>query len=290
MPKKEAKVILITGATGRQGAAALRHLRERGFAVRALTRDPGKPEARALVGHGTEVVRGDLEDQASLTRALDGVYGVFSVQTRGNVGVEGEVRQGIGLADAAKRSRVSHFVYASVGAADQSTGIPHFESKFRIEEHLRGTGLRYTILRPVFFMENWLAMRPRMEAAGAMELPLTPGTRLQMVAVDDIGAFAALAFERPGNWQGRTMELAGDELSMEEIAASLSRVGGREIRYRQIPWEQFESQASPEHVHMYRWYQDQGFHVNIPAVRTQYPRLTGFEGWLQSRWAKTLTA
>src|SRR5579862_6232685 len=113
MPKNSAKTILVTGATGKQGGAVLRHLRERGFGVRALTRDPDQPQARQLVGRGTEVVRGDLGDQTTITRALEGVDGVFSVQSRGE-GVDSEVRWGINLVDAAKRSRISHLVYSSV--------------------------------------------------------------------------------------------------------------------------------------------------------------------------------
>src|SRR5581483_3053194 len=154
----------------------------------------------------------------SLTRAVDGVYGVFSVLTHVEHGAAVEVREGINLADAAKRARVSQFVYSSVASANQQTGIAHFDSKARIEDHLRGTGLRYTIFRPVFFMENLLGMRERIEQ-GSLALPLKRETRLQMIAVDDIGAFVALAFEKPGHWQGRTMEIAGDEVSMAELAA-----------------------------------------------------------------------
>src|ERR1044071_1577692 len=120
MPQKSEKTILVTGATGKQGSAAIRHLRQKGFAIRALTRDPSKPEARAFVGRGSEVVRGDLDDQASLTRALDGVDGVVAVQTAAEQGPEAEVRQGINLIDAAKRSRISHFVQQSVVSCDQN--------------------------------------------------------------------------------------------------------------------------------------------------------------------------
>src|SRR5689334_13134959 len=143
MAKKVKKsTILVTGATGRQGGATLRHLQEKGLSVRALTRDPENPAARELVGHGTEVVRGDLNDQASLTRALDGADGVFSVQSLED-GVAAEIRQGINVADAAKRSRINLLVYSSVAGADQKTGVPHFDSKFQIEEHVRGSGARY---------------------------------------------------------------------------------------------------------------------------------------------------
>ncbi len=288
MAKKNQKVILVTGATGHQGGAVLRHLQQKGFAVRALTRDPNQPAARALVGHGTEVIRGDLDDDGSLARAVDGVSGIFSVQAT-QAGGEPETRQGIALADAAKRARVGHIVYSSVGSADQHTGIPHFESKFRIEEHVRGTGLRYTILRPVYFMENWLRMRDPIES-GVLALPLSPEARLQMIAVDDIGAIATMAFEKPGHWQGRAVELAGDELSMNELAQSFSRMTGHHVAYQQMPWDEFERQTGPAITEMYRWFENTGYHADIGALRQEYPNLTGFERWLQSRWAKRQTA
>jgi uncharacterized protein YbjT (DUF2867 family) len=281
--KNRNKVILVTGATGHQGGAVLRHLRARGFSCRALTRDPAKPEARQLVGHGIEIAQGDLEDQASLTRALDGADGVFAVQTPYESGVEAEIRQGKNLIDAAKRLRLSHFVYSSVASANDRTGIPHFDSKFRIEEHLRGTGMRFTIVRPVFFMDNWLGMRPGIDN-GELALPLTPETRLQMVAVDDIGGIAAAVFEHPGKWQNRDFDLAGDELSMADLARALSRSAGREVQYRQVPWDDFEKQSGSEVTTMYRWFQDKGYHVDIDTVRREYPNLTSFDRWLNANW------
>jgi len=282
MANNENKLILVTGATGHQGGAALRHLQQRKFPVRAVTRDPNQPKARSLVGHGTEVVSANLEEPESLTRVLDGVHGVYSVQSRGD-GIESEIREGINLADAAKRSRISHFVYSSVGSADQNTGIPHFDSKFKIEEHIRGTGLPFSIIRPVFFMENWLGMKSNIER-GVLASPLRPETRLQMIAVDDIGAFVTLAFEHSGKWQGRALDIAGDELSMADLAAAFSRISGREVRYQEVPWEQFEKQAGPEITTMYRWFQDVGYHVDISAIRQEYERLTSFERWLQTNW------
>jgi uncharacterized protein YbjT (DUF2867 family) len=289
MGKNSGKTILVTGATGRQGGAVLRHLRDKGLFVRALTRDPAKPEARALVGRGTEVVRGDLNDAASLSRALEGVDGVYSVQSHDEGGVEAEVRQGIQVADAAKRARIGHFVYSSVAAADRKTGIAHFESKNRVEQHVRNTGLRYTIFRPVVFMENWLGMRAQIQE-GALSLPLRPETTLQMIAVDDIGAFVALAFAKPGHWDGRTMEIAGDELAMSDLAAAFGRMLGREVRYRQIAWEEFAQRAGAEMASMWRFFETGGFHLDISAVRQELPNMMTFEHWLQTKWTKHRTA
>jgi uncharacterized protein YbjT (DUF2867 family) len=289
MAKKVKKsTILVTGATGHQGGAALRHLQEKGLSVRALTRDPAKPAAHALVGHGTEVIRGDLNDQASLSRALDGVEGVYSVQSL-EQGVAAEVQQGINLADAAKRTRIDLFVYSSVAAADQKTGIPHFDSKFQIEEHIRGTGMPYAILRPAFFMENWLGMREQIEG-GVLAMPIAPDTRLQMIAVDDIGEFVALAFQRPGHWKGRAVDLAGDELSMAELAQAFSRMSGREVRYQQTPWDVYEQKAGPEITRMYHWMEKIGFHIDIGAVRQEHKKLISFDRWLNSNWAQRATA
>jgi uncharacterized protein YbjT (DUF2867 family) len=283
MARHNNRLILVTGATGHQGGAVVRVLREKGYPVCALTRHPDRPEAHALVGHGTEILRGDLNDMPSLTRAIEGVYGVFGMTTPMQDGIEREVKQGRNLVDAAKRSRVSHFVFSSVAAADRKTGIPHFESKFVIEEHLRSTGLKYTIFRPVFFMENWLGMRHIIEE-GTLALPLTPDTRLQMIAVNDIGVFASMAFDHPGRWQGRVVELAGDELSMSEIAESLGRLAGREVKYVQISWEDYEAAAGRELTIMYRWFQDHGYTVDIGSLRNEHPNLMTFERWMQSHW------
>ncbi len=283
MPKNTKKLILVTGATGHQGGAVLKQLQKKGFPVRILTRDPTKPEARKLVGSGTEISKGDLNDQATLTRALDGVHGVFSVQAADFADVENEVRQGINLAAAASRSRISHLVYSSAAGADKKTGVPHFDSKFRVEEHIRGTGMPYTILRPAFFMENWIGMRDQLEQ-GVIAFPMRPETRLQMVAVDDIGGVVVTAFERPGIWQGRTVELAGDEMSLHDLAETFSRVMGRRVEYQQVPWDKFEQQAGRELTLMFRWLEEVGLHVDIDAVRQDYPDLMTFERWLHSHF------
>lgn len=283
MASKTNRLILVTGATGHQGGAVLRRLLERGFPVRAMTRDPAKPEARSLLGTArTEVVKGDLNDSASLSRALEDVYGAYSVQTWSEGGSEAEIRQGGNLANAANRAGISYFVYSSVSGADQNTGIPHFESKFKIEQHLRGTGLPFTILRPVFFMENLLGMRNRLDEH-TIALPLRPETRLQMIAVDDIGAVAAMAFEHPGHWQGRTVDLAGDEMSMTEIAQALSRAEGHNVRYVQVPWGDFEQQAGSDISRMFQWIEEHGYHADISALRQEHSRLLNFEGWLHSK-------
>jgi uncharacterized protein YbjT (DUF2867 family) len=285
MASNRNRTIVVTGATGKQGRAALDHLKQRNFAIRVLVRDPDKPGARELGGHGVEVLRGDFDDTNSLERALDEADGAYSVQAWQG-GAETEIRQGIAFAEAANRQQVGRLVYSSVVAADQNTGIPHFESKGRVEERVREIGIPYTIFRPVFFMENWLMMREGIEK-GRIMLPLSPQTRLQMVAVDDIGAFVALAFEHPQHWHNRTFELAGDELSLADIARTFSRASGRDVRYEQVPWDEFEQQAGREMTIMYRWFEDNPSRVDIATVREEYSALTTFDRWLEQNWSRS---
>ncbi|HEY6582250.1 MAG TPA: NmrA/HSCARG family protein [Rubrobacter sp.] len=276
----EGRVILVSGATGQQGGAVARNLLERGFAVRALTRDAEKAAARELGDLGAEVVSGDLEDRSSIDRVLDGVYGVFSVQQFWGIGVEGEVRQGVLLADAAKAAGVEHYVYSSVGSAHRETGIPHFDSKWEVEEHVRASGVPYTVLRPVFFMQNWEFMREPI-LGGTLPQPLTPGKPFQMIDAEDIGVFVAMAFEDPETWIGCEVDIAGDELTMPEIAGTFSRVIGRNVDYFQVPWEGFEEQMGEEYTIMYRWFNDEGYEADIAALRDEYPRLVSFEQYLR---------
>ncbi len=278
--------ILVSGATGQQGGAVARHLLAAGWAVRALTRDPAKPAAQALAARGATVVRGDLDDRASVERAVAGASGVFSVQNYYEAGgAEGEIRQGVALADAAKAAGVRHLVYSSVGSADRRTGIPHFESKARIEEHVRGLGVPYTILRPVFFMDNWAWARDAIRG-GVLAQPFDPDKPLQQVAVDDIGAFAALAFADPATWRGRAVDLAGDELTMPQSAEVFARVICRPVRYERIPMDRFEQAAGKESATMFAWFNDVGYAADIPALRATYPRLTTLERYLRDAgWA-----
>ena len=278
--------MLVTGATGNQGGAVADHLRKGGeFAVRALTRDPEKPAARALAERGAEVVKGDLDDRASLNRALEGVYGVFSVQNFWETGYEREVEQGERLADAARDAEVDHFVYSSVGSAHRNTGLSHFESKWRIENHIRKLGLPYTIFRPVYYMDNWkVPMLREMILGGTLAQPLSPDRPFQQVAVDDIGGFVAMALGDRDEWLGRELDLAGDERTMPEIAAAFAAAMGREIRYHQLSWEEYREAAGQEYYEMYRWFEDVGYEADIPALRRVYPGLRGFEEFLAEEW------
>jgi len=280
------RTILVTGATGRQGGAVARTLMTHGWKVRALVRDPSTPAAQQLAKNTIELIKGDLFTTASLEEALTGVYGVFSVQTSdAEHGIGGEIIQGKLLADAAHRAQIQHFVYSSVGGAERESGIPHFESKWQIEKHIRALGLPATIIRPVFFMDNFTSyFGEPIKQQNKLILPLHPQTRLQLIATENIGSFAALAFEQPTSFIGKALEIAGDELSMTELAETFSRVMKRTIEFVELPMEQM-IQGDPEIALMFEWFNTHGYQAVLPALRALYPALLTLETWLrQAGW------
>jgi len=224
------KPILVTGATGHQSGAAVRHLRADGWHVRALVRDAEKPAARALADAGVELVVGDLTDRASLDAAVAGAYGVHSLQTP--VGVDQEFAEAKNLADAARAADVQHFVQSSVIGADRPSVLPWVAGKVQIEAYLHSLGMPLTVLQPVTFMENLLNQKDGI-LQGKMTGFMPADAVRQWIAADDVGRFVALAFFDPDNWIGRTAEIAGDELTEEQGAAALSMALGVPVVYEQ---------------------------------------------------------
>ncbi len=224
-------------------------------------------------------MEGNLADRSSLDRALEGAYGVFSMQNFWEHGFAGEVRQGKNLADAGHAADVRHFVYSSVGSADRRTGISHFDSKYEIEEYIRELKLPYTILRPVTFMQ-WESDRDEI-LGGRLRDVLGPETSAQYIDTRDIGFFAAEAFDDPEEWLGVEIDIAGDELTMVELAAVFSRVVGRPVEYVRMPWDEYESLVEPELTEMSRWFEADGYDVDIGRLRSLYPDLISVEEHLR---------
>jgi uncharacterized protein YbjT (DUF2867 family) len=272
----------VTGATGQQGGAVARKLLEDGWKVRALTRDVNKPAAQQLAALGAEIVAGDLDTRAELDAAFQGAYGVFSVQNfwLPSVGYEGEIRQGKNVADAAKATGVQHVVYSSVGAAHRGMGQKHFESKWEIENYIQSLDIPYTILRPAFFMDNHNWSRARILSGTLTGMGLRPEKGLQMVAVEDIGVFVALAFEKPKEYLGKTIELAGDELTEAQIADTFTKVIGRPVSLVQ-PSGEGGRRSEEEMEAMLNFFNGEAYDADIPALRKLHPGLLTFEQYLR---------
>jgi len=280
------KAVLITGATGRQGGAVIRYMLPKRWRLRALVFKADNATVEKLTEQGLDVVRGDLEDPASLERAVRGVYGVYSVQDFWSVGTEREVRQGKNIADAAKRAGVEHFVYSSAGGAERNSGIDHFESKWEIENYIRKLGLPATMIRPVAFMENYYIDQVEIGILkGKLSDPIRADKPYQTIAASDIGAFAALAFERPKEFIGEAVEIAGSELTNPEAAQVFSRVLGKPVKFQKLPMPMVRLFLGKEFYQMFRWFNQSGFKANIPELRRKYPEIhfQTLEEWL---WAE----
>lgn len=262
------RTILITGATGKQGGAVARTLSGKGFTIRALTRKPESEAARSLASTGARIVRGDLDDPASLEKALDGAWGVFSLQNTWEAGVEKEEEQGKRLANLARQAGIRHFVYSSVGSAHRKTGIPHFENKWRVEQTVRALRFpSYVILRPVFFMENLTS--PWFLNGDKLVTALDPSTKLQMIAVRDIGEYGARAFIDPEKLGGREIDIAGDALTMPEAAEILGKGLGRRIEYFRIPIEEVRKN-SEDFAIMLEWFERVGYNADVDGLNREF--------------------
>ncbi len=272
------RTILITGVTGHQGGAVARALKSSGFRLRGMTRKPESEPAAALARHGVDIVKGDLDDEASLRRALAGAWGVFGVQNTWEAGVEREEAQGKRLATLAREAGVEHYVYTSVGSAHKRTGVPHFDNKWRIEETVRGLRFpSHVILRPVAFMENLLA--PFSLQGDTLTWALGPATKLQMIAVDDIGWFGARAFTDAAALNRREIDIAGDQRTMPEAAEILTKALGRPIAFAQTPIAQVR-QYSEDTALMLEWFERVGYSADIAGLEREFGRaLTKLADW-----------
>ena len=282
--------VLVAGATGRQGGAVVRHMLPKGWKLRALTRNPKSYAARQLAEKGVELVQGDLDDPASLERAARGIYGIYSVQDFWTVGAKREVQQGKNLADVAKKAGVEHFVYSSAGGAERNSGITHFETKWSVEKHIRSLGLPTTVFRPAAFMETYHILEVEVGLLkGKLADPIRGDRPYQTIATDDIGGFVALAFDRPKEFIGLELEIAGSELTNHQTAAVFSRVLNRPVKFQKLPMPIVRLFLGKEFYEMFHWFNTAGFQANIPELRRKYPEvhLHSLEEWLRENgWDK----
>jgi uncharacterized protein YbjT (DUF2867 family) len=297
-----APLVAVLGATGRQGGAVARRLIVRGWRVRALTRYAPAPAARELAALGAEVREADLESPGSLEAAFRGAYGAFLVTDFWEHGLAAEVRQGRNAVEAAARAGVRHLVFSSVGGTDRTEGlgIAHFDGKRRIEQYLARSGMPFTILRPVTFLENFVSLRYRSAIAqrGVFDFCIDPATPFQMVAMQDVSVFAEKALADPAAFAGRAIELASDRCTMPEFAAALGEHLRRPVRYRHVgPAMQRmlalafvatrsvgRYKAGPSLIAQFRWNNASptgGWDADIDRLREMHPGLTTIREWVR---------
>jgi uncharacterized protein YbjT (DUF2867 family) len=278
--------IFVTGATGNQGGAAARHLLKNGFHVRALTRNPASQKAEALKKLGAEVLKVDLDEPQTYREFLKDIDGIFSVQTFED-GIEKEIAQGIALADLAKEFGVKHFIYSSVSGADLKTGIPHFKSKYKIENHIKSLGIPHTILRPTSLFENLLIPQVKSRIAkGKFVSPVNKDVVQQMLSADDVGRIAAHIFKNPAPYGGRTITLAAEQLSQQQVADTLSKALGRPIQYKKLPGIIARLAMGRDLSAMFRWVNANGavFLKDVRETEREFGEMMRLEKWIEGKF------
>jgi uncharacterized protein YbjT (DUF2867 family) len=274
--------VVVTGSTGKQGGAVARGLLARGHKVRAVTRDSNSSQAKILASAGATLVTASLEDTAAIRKALEGATSLFAV-TVPSGDTNSEIQQGIAAVEAAKAAGV-HLVFTSVGSANRQTGVPHFDSKYEVEKHIAKVGARATVIAPVAFMENISFVKEQL-AQGIYPSAL-PATRvLAQVAVTDIGAVAVRVLEDAARFTGKRFDLAGDELTGNDVVAILSRVIGRPFTYYQVPLDVIRQRMGEDAVKMYEWFDRIGYTVDRAALRQEFPDVAfhDFESWAKTQ-------
>jgi uncharacterized protein YbjT (DUF2867 family) len=277
-----ADVIAVCGATGRQGGAATRSLLRAGWNVRALTRNPNRRRARALAELGADVVRADMNDPVSLRAAFEGAHGVYSVQNGLKSGFNQEVAQGRNVADAAKDVGVRHLVYGSAGTGEP-TGVPSWDSKLAVEEHMRQLDLPFTILRAMAFME--LMTDPSFfPAVGTWNIwPKLMGDDrpVPWLSIEDLGEIAAEAFAHPDQFAGKDLRLASDLQTLATCREMYGAVMGGQPRSFPMPMWMFDLFTRRDLTTMWRWCRTGPVPLDTSPTHAILPSALAVRQWLE---------
>lgn len=279
------QVIVVTGATGRQGGAVARRLLAEGWSVRGLTRSPDSKAARQLAALGVEVIRADMADPEAMREACAGAHGVFSVQNAMISGEEGELAQARNVADAAADAGVSHLVYGSAGPGTAGTGVAAWDVKLEATDHARSRGLPLTVLRPMAFMELMTDkdLYPPVAAWHLMPRLVGEDRPLPWLSVEDLGVIAAHAFRDPQSYVGADLALAADVRTLRGCRQVWRQETGRNPRRFPMPVWLFERFVGPDLTRMWRWLATHDIDLRVAQTRALHPAAVDVEQFVRRR-------
>lgn len=269
----ENKLIVVVGATGQQGLSVISTIEKQGYRVRALVRNP--ENVKSTFGQSVEIFKGDLSDKASLKLLLDNAHGLFFALPISKDSIDyAKV-----LLDLAKKSNVQHIVYSSVGGAERYTQVDHYNDKKEIENHLRNINIPYTILRPVGYMETFSSPTPTKIITGLLGLYLAGNKRFQLISVQDIGKFVEISFSNPAKYLEKEIEIAGDDLSLNEMFDKINKINNTNHSPMWFPkWTKYILPRVMKQ--MFVFYADDGWCADLPSLRAVHPELLSFDDWL----------
>ena len=292
-----ADTMLVVGATGMQGGGVARHLLERGaIKIRCMTRRPDSEPAKLLQQRGADVVQADLDDPASIRRAMHGCHGVFGVTNFWEAFFR-EYDQGVNLIDAAAEAGVGHLVLSTLPSSRKisrgAIDLPHFETKAGMEEHARLRNVPFTFVHVAFYYENFVIyFPPQRQPDGSYSFGFPLGeAQLGAVAAEDIGGVVTKIFENRAEFVNKTVEIIGDELAAQEYAQIMSRVLKRKINYSHVPRETYASMGFPgarELADMFEFLRvyTPSRRTHIALCRQLFADMQRFETWLENNVQK----
>ncbi|MFP9192299.1 NmrA/HSCARG family protein [Natrialbaceae archaeon A-CW1-1] len=280
----ERDTILVIGSTGTQGGAVARHLLERDVDVLALTRDSDQGEARELADQGAELVERTISSKNNVEALIEDADGVFLMTNFWEHGYDDEVEQGTNVVELAADVGVEHLVFSSVGGADRDTDIPHFDSKWEIERRIDELDVPATVVRPVFFAQNFEGFREAIED-GTLAMGLEPRTPLQVLDVEDLGAFVAEAFADPDRYIDEAFELAGDELTVRAMAVRFADALGSGVRAQHLSIDEVEEHQGEEYAVMFEWFNEYGYESPMDEIQAEHAvDFNRLEDYLVREW------
>jgi uncharacterized protein YbjT (DUF2867 family) len=279
---EQPKTFFVTGATGNVGGATARHLIENGCRVKALVRNPAAANAEKLKHPNIEIIKGDLNDPSSYKIHLQNIDGAFALFTFLE-GVKKEIGQGKSFIDAAREMHVPFMIYSSVIGADSGSGIPHWESKNAIEQHLKSSGITYTIIRPSYFFQNFLIPDVRKRIVkGKLVTPVKKDKVQQYISTEDVGRISAHILMNKEKYAGRTITIAADEMDMQSAAKTFTDVLGKPVTYSQLPGLLTRIFLGSDLHIMFKYVNNHDvlFVKNMDALKAEFPFLTSMKEWI----------
>jgi uncharacterized protein YbjT (DUF2867 family) len=303
------KIIAVVGATGAQGGGLVRAIQNDPsgeFIARAITRDPNSDKAKELAKLGAEVVKGDVDDVESLKKAFAGAYGAYCVTFFwDHFSPEKELEQVAKMADAAKHANVKHVVWSTLEDTRKwlplndnrmptlhgKYKVPHFDAKGEADKLFADRGVPTTNLLTSFYWDNFIyfGMGPQPGADGKLAITFPMGNKkLPGIAAEDIGKCALGVFKNGPKYISKTVGIAGEHLTGEQMAKSFSRLLGKEVQYNAVPHDVYRGLGFPgadDLGNMFQFKHDFEDYFcgarNLDEARSLNPELNTFDKWLE---------